>query len=80
MQRYPPILALSLEHEEAVTILKHIWYSALLAPAMIDTLGQVALGRIAEVCEKIKYKPSTSLQAKTFLMSASFFWLPTSGV
>ena len=36
-------LALSLEHEEAVTILKHIWYSALLAPAMIDTLGQVAL-------------------------------------
>ncbi|MAD87512.1 MAG: hypothetical protein CL912_31530 [Deltaproteobacteria bacterium] len=59
-------LALSLEPEEAVTILIHIWYSALLAPAMIDTLGQVALGRIAEVCEKIKYKPSTSLQAKTF--------------
>jgi hypothetical protein len=26
----------------------------------------VALGRIIEVCEKIKGKPSTSLQAKTF--------------
>lgn len=59
-------VALSLEPEEAVTILIHVWYSALLARVMIDTLRHVALGRIVEVCEKIKYKPSTSLQAKTF--------------
>lgn len=60
------LVALSLEPEEAVTILIYVWYSALLVYIIIDTLSQVALGRIAEVCEKIKYKPSTSLQAKTF--------------
>jgi hypothetical protein len=59
-------VALSLEPEEAVAVLIHVWYSALLAHVMIDTLRHVALGRIVEVCEKIKFKPSTSLQAKTF--------------
>jgi hypothetical protein len=59
-------VALSLEPEEAVTIMIHVWYSALLADFMIDTLCHVALGRIVEVCEKIKGRPSTSLQAKTF--------------
>ena len=59
-------VALSLEPEEAVTIMIHVWYSALLADFMISTLCHVALGRIVEVCEKIKGKPSTSLQAKTF--------------
>jgi len=59
-------IALSLEPEEAVTIMIHVWYSALLEHIMIDTLCHVALGRIVEVCEKIKDKPRTSLQAKTF--------------
>lgn len=59
-------VALSLEPDEAVPIMIHVWYSALLAPVMIATLRQVALGRIVEVCEKIKDKPSTSLQAKSF--------------
>jgi hypothetical protein len=59
-------IALSLEPEEAVTTMIHVWYSALLEHAMIDTLRHVALGHIIEVCEKIKGKPSTSLQAKTF--------------
>ncbi len=59
-------VALSLEPDEAVPIMIHIWYSALLPHAMIDTLRHMVLGRFAEVCEKIKDKPSTSLQAKTF--------------
>lgn len=58
--------ALSLEPDEAVPIMIHVWYSALLPHVMIDTLWHVVLGRIVEVCEKIKDKPSTSLQAKTF--------------
>lgn len=59
-------VALSLEPDEAVPIMIHVWYSALLPHIMIDTLCHVVLGRIVEVCEKIKDKPSTSLQAKTF--------------
>jgi len=59
-------VALSLEPDEAVPIMIHVWYSALLPPIMIDTLRRVALDRIVEVCEKIKDKPPTSLQAKTF--------------
>lgn len=60
------LVALTLEPDEAAAIMIHLWYSALLPHVMIDTLGYVALGRIFEVCEKIKEKPSTSLQAKTF--------------
>lgn len=59
-------VALSLEPDEAVPIMIHLWYSALLPHIMIDTLCHVVLGPIAAVCEKIKNKPSTSLQAKTF--------------
>ena len=59
-------VALSLEPDEAVPIMIHVWYSALLPHVMIDTLCHVVLERIVEVCEKIKDKPSTSLQAKTF--------------
>jgi hypothetical protein len=59
-------VALSLKPKEAVTIMIHVWYSALLADFMINTLCHVALGRIVEVCKKIKGRPSTSLQAKTF--------------
>lgn len=59
-------IALSLEPEEASTMIIHVWYSALLEHAMVDTLRHVALGRIVEVCEKIKDKPWASLQAKTF--------------
>lgn len=60
------LVALSLEPEEAVPIMIHLWYSALVPHIMIDTLCHIALGRIVEVCEKIKDKPSISLQAKTF--------------
>ncbi|KAL2037200.1 hypothetical protein N7G274_010063 [Stereocaulon virgatum] len=59
-------VALSLEPDEAVPIMIHIWYSALLPNVMIDALWHVVLGHFVEVCEKIKDKPSTSLQAKTF--------------
>jgi hypothetical protein len=54
-------VALSLEPEEAVAIMIYVWYSALLIDFMIDTLYYVALGRIIEVYEKIKGKPSSSL-------------------
>jgi hypothetical protein len=54
-------VALSLKPEEAVTIIIYMWYSALLAYIIIDTLYHMALGRIIKVCEKIKGKPSTSL-------------------
>ena len=59
-------VALSLEPDEAVPIIIYIWYSALLLHVIIDTLCHVVLGRVVEVCEKIKDKLSTSLQAKTF--------------
>jgi hypothetical protein len=54
-------VVLSLEPEEAVTIIIYIWYSVLLADFIIDTLCHVVLGRIIEVCKKIKGKLSTSL-------------------
>jgi hypothetical protein len=60
------LIALSLEPNEAVAIMIHVWYSALLPRVMIDTLHRLVLGRISDVCEKIKDKPSTSIQAKTF--------------
>ena len=59
-------VALSLEPNEAAAIMIHLWYSALIPHAMLDTLRDVALSRVEEVCEKIKYKSPTSLQAKTF--------------
>ena len=59
-------VALSLKPDEEVPIMIHVWYSALLPHLMTDTLCHVVLGRIVEVCEKIKDKPSTSLHAKTF--------------
>jgi hypothetical protein len=46
----------------------HLWYSALLPRVMVETLSHVVPGRIVDVCEKIKGKPSTSLQAKTFIL------------
>ena len=60
------LVALSLENDYAITIIIHVWYSALIPHVMIETLRHVILGRIVEVCEKIKDKSSTSLQAKTF--------------
>jgi hypothetical protein len=54
-------IVLSLEPKEVVTIIIHVWYLALLADFIIDTLCHVALGRIIKVYEKIKGKPSTSL-------------------
>ena len=60
-------VALSLEPEEVVTILMHVWYSALLTHVMMGTLCHMALGRIAEVCENIKYKPSNSSKQRPFL-------------
>ncbi|KAJ4353166.1 hypothetical protein N0V95_003595 [Ascochyta clinopodiicola] len=59
-------VALSLEANDAVSIMMHLWYSALLPRVMVETLVGVVLGPIAQVCEKIKDKPTTSLQAKTF--------------
>ncbi|KAL5410092.1 hypothetical protein PMIN04_010751, partial [Paraphaeosphaeria minitans] len=58
-------VALSLAPEEAVPIMIHVWYSALLPRAMLDTIRRVALGPIMDVCEKIKDKPVYSIQAKT---------------
>ena len=54
-------IALSLKPEEALAIMIHIWYLVLLIDFIIDTLCHVALGRIIEVYEKIKGKPSSSL-------------------
>jgi len=59
------LVALSLETDDAVMTMIHVWYSALLPHVMIDTLWHAVLGRIVDVCEKIKNKPSTSFQAKT---------------
>jgi hypothetical protein len=39
-------IVLSLEPDEAVMIMIHVWYSALLAHVIIDTLRHVSLGRI----------------------------------
>ena len=62
------LLFVTLSHkpDKTVLITIHVWYSALLPRIIIDTLYYVILGCIVEVCEKIKDKPSTSLQAKTF--------------
>jgi hypothetical protein len=38
----------------------------LLPRVMVERLSHVVLGRIVDVCEKIKENPSTSLRAKTF--------------
>lgn len=60
--------ALSLESGEAVMIMMiPVWYSALLPRVMLNVLQDVVLTRVNEVCEKIKDKAPTSLQAKKFL-------------
>lgn len=59
------LAALSLKPNEAIPLMIHAWYSALLPRAIIGTLRHVALRHIVEVCKKIKDKPRASLQAKT---------------
>lgn len=60
-------VALSFEPDLAAAMMIHIWYSALLPHDMLDSLRQVMLGKVVEVCDKIKNKPLAFLQAKTFL-------------
>ena len=54
------LVALSLETDDAVMTIIHVWYLALLPRVVIDTLRHAALGRIVDVYKKMKNKPSTS--------------------
>jgi len=63
------LVALHFDVDTAVPMIIHIWYSALLPASMVQALQSDILPLVADVCEKIKSKPSGSLQAKTFLIN-----------
>ncbi|KAF1928848.1 uncharacterized protein M421DRAFT_61946 [Didymella exigua CBS 183.55] len=60
------LIALHYEPEEAVPMIIHFWYSALLPAMMVQSLQANVLPLIEDVCGKIASKASDALQAKTF--------------
>ncbi|KAH7095343.1 hypothetical protein FB567DRAFT_601187 [Paraphoma chrysanthemicola] len=60
------LTAFHFEPKTAVPIIIHLWYSALLPKPILDALETSILPYILDVCDKIKDKSKTSLQAKTF--------------
>jgi hypothetical protein len=60
------LVALHLDPETVVPMIIHLWYSALLPSAMMQTLESSILPLVQDVCDKIKDKSAGSLQAKTF--------------
>jgi hypothetical protein len=51
---------------DAVPMILHLWYSALIPEEMYRTLQDNILPLIQEVCVKVQDKPAASLQAKTW--------------
>lgn len=65
------LTALHFEPEVAAPIMLHLWYSAMLPQAILQALQDGILPYIHDVCNKIKDKPTDSMQAKTFEIGGS---------
>ncbi|KAJ6282177.1 hypothetical protein J3E71DRAFT_361124 [Bipolaris maydis] len=63
------LIALQFEHDIAVPMIIHLWYSALLPRVMVQAIQSTILPMIEHVCQKIKNKPDGALQVKTFEIS-----------
>lgn len=61
------LVTLVLKPEDAVPILIHLWYSALIPESMLAILEEFVLPRMNEVCEKIRDRDPSSFQKKTFM-------------
>src|SRR4051794_7517691 len=64
------LTALYFDPEEAVPIIMHIWYSALIPSAVLLSLQEKILPLIEDVCKKVEQKAQDSLQAKTWTYGA----------
>ncbi|OCL12153.1 hypothetical protein AOQ84DRAFT_420874 [Glonium stellatum] len=68
------ILLLAAMHfvpETAVPMIIHLWYSALIPSRLLQLLQDNVSPLIEDVCSKIKSKPLSSLQAKTWTFGSS---------
>ena len=65
------LTALHFEPEVAAPIMLHLWYSAMLPQAILQALQDGIFPYIHDVCNKIKDKPTDSMQAKTFEIGGS---------
>ncbi|KAF2875827.1 hypothetical protein BDV95DRAFT_485026 [Massariosphaeria phaeospora] len=59
------LIALYLPKEEAVPVIIHLWYSALIPTPMLTMLREKILPLIIHICTKIEHKAPNALQAKT---------------
>jgi Domain of unknown function (DUF4470) len=60
------ISAFALPPDEAPVAILHLWYSARIPLLVLDTILSKVIPMVAEVCEKIRGKASSSLQSKTW--------------
>ncbi|TVY19932.1 hypothetical protein LARI1_G002648 [Lachnellula arida] len=60
------LTALHYKPEQAVVMMIHLWYSALISAEIFSSLRDDILPLIEDVCTKIKDKPLNSLQSKTW--------------
>jgi hypothetical protein len=60
------LTALHFEPSEATHMMLHIWYSALIPERVFRSLQDQILPSIHDVCAKIRGRPLTSLQSKTW--------------
>ncbi len=60
------LIAMNIPPEEAVPMMLHLWYSALLPDGIVKRLQRVILPLVQDVCTKIREKPPSSLQSKTW--------------
>ncbi|RYN61655.1 hypothetical protein AA0119_g12851 [Alternaria tenuissima] len=60
------LIALQFEPKDAVPMIIHLWYSALLPSRIMQAIQTNILPMVEHVCQQIKNKPESVLQAKTF--------------
>ncbi|CZR65732.1 uncharacterized protein PAC_15632 [Phialocephala subalpina] len=60
------LVAMNFPAEEAASMMLHLWYSALVPQGLVDRLQKKIMPLVQDVCTKIREKPSTSLQSKTW--------------
>jgi hypothetical protein len=63
------LVAMYFDPEVATPIIIRLWYSAFLPVVMVQTLQSHIMPLFEDVCGKIKTKPASSLQAKTFTIN-----------
>lgn len=65
------LTTLRFEPEVAAPIMLHLWYSAILPQNVLEVLQIGILPYVKDVCRKVRSRPETSMQAKTFQVGSN---------